>query len=175
MLGIPLGLLAANATEWVVHKHILHGLGRDKESVWAFHWHEHHRNVRKHGHYDEAYDTHPFRLNGQGKEVAAIVAGAAILTPLLPVAPFFVGTMWYSAVNYYTKHKRSHLDPEWAREKLPWHCAWHYWEFLGCEASLEFLVFEGFLSSYGAWHAWMCWDCDRSFQSNFSSLECLES
>ena len=125
MLGIPLGLLAANATEWVVHKHILHGLGRNKESVWAFHWHEHHRNVRKHGHYDEAYDTHPFRLNGQGKEVAAVAAGAAVLAPLFPIAPFFVGTMWYSAVNYYTKHKRSHLDIEWARENLPWHYDHH--------------------------------------------------
>ena len=48
MLGIPLGLLAANATEWAVHKHVLHGLGRHKSSLWAFHWHEHHRNVRKH-------------------------------------------------------------------------------------------------------------------------------
>ena len=47
MLGIPLGLLAANATEWAVHKHILHGRGRHKESLWAFHWHEHHRASRR--------------------------------------------------------------------------------------------------------------------------------
>ena len=125
MLGIPLGLLAANATEWAVHKHILHGRARHKESLWAFHWHEHHRNVRKHRHYDEHYATHPFKLNGQGKEVAALALGAAVLVPLIPVAPFFVGTMWYSAANYYVKHRRSHLDVEWAKEHLPWHYDHH--------------------------------------------------
>ena len=27
MLGIPLGLAVANATEWAFHKYVLHGLG----------------------------------------------------------------------------------------------------------------------------------------------------
>jgi sterol desaturase/sphingolipid hydroxylase (fatty acid hydroxylase superfamily) len=26
---------------------------------------------------------------------------------------------------YYTRHKRAHLDPEWAREHLPWHYDHH--------------------------------------------------
>jgi sterol desaturase/sphingolipid hydroxylase (fatty acid hydroxylase superfamily) len=44
---------------------------------------------------------------------------------LAPIAPFFTGTMVYSAVHYYRVHKRSHLDPEWAREHLPWHYDHH--------------------------------------------------
>jgi sterol desaturase/sphingolipid hydroxylase (fatty acid hydroxylase superfamily) len=48
-----------------------------------------------------------------------------VLVPLIPVAPFFVGTMWYSAANYYVKHRRSHLDVEWAKEHLPWHYDHH--------------------------------------------------
>ena len=48
-----------------------------------------------------------------------------MLVPLIPVAPFFVGTMWYSAANYYVKHRRSHLDVEWAKEHLPWHYDHH--------------------------------------------------
>ena len=41
------------------------------------------------------------------------------------MAPFFVGTLAYSAWNYYRKHKRAHLDPEWARANLPWHYDHH--------------------------------------------------
>ena len=40
MLGIPLGLLYSNAGEWLLHKYLLHGLGRRKGTFWAFHWHE---------------------------------------------------------------------------------------------------------------------------------------
>ena len=47
------------------------------------------------------------------------------MAPMFPVAPFFTGTMWYSAVNYYFKHKKSHLDPQWCREHMPWHYDHH--------------------------------------------------
>lgn len=126
MIGIPLGLVAANATEWLVHKYVLHGLGRDKRSFWSFHWHDHHKAARRHDHVDPAYQEPLFsRWNGQSKEAVALVAGTLAVLPLLPVAPFFVGTVAYSAMNYYRKHKRAHLDPEWAREHLPWHYDHH--------------------------------------------------
>ncbi len=125
MIGIPIGLLTANAVEWVFHKHVLHNLGRNRNSFWAFHWHDHHRHVRRNGFLDEDYRHPPLTWNAQTKEVAALVAGAAAVTPLLPVAPFFVGTLYYSAWNYYRVHKKSHLDPEWAREYLPWHYDHH--------------------------------------------------
>jgi sterol desaturase/sphingolipid hydroxylase (fatty acid hydroxylase superfamily) len=38
---------------------------------------------------------------------------------------FFVGTVWYAAINYYRVHKRAHLDPAWARTNLPWHYDHH--------------------------------------------------
>lgn len=126
MLGIPLGLVFANASEWLIHKHVLHGLGRHKDSFWRFHWHRHHRNARKHGHYDPDY-TRPLwqAWNGQSKEAVALVAGVALVAPLTPIAPFFVATVAWSAVDYYRKHKRAHLDPEWARDHLPWHYDHH--------------------------------------------------
>ncbi|MFT5430711.1 MAG: sterol desaturase/sphingolipid hydroxylase (fatty acid hydroxylase superfamily) [Myxococcota bacterium] len=125
MIGIPLGLLYANASEWLIHKYLLHGLGRDKESFWAFHWHDHHKAVRRNGHHDPNYERSPFGLHSQGKEAFALAAVTAAHLPLAPVAPFFTATVVYSAVNYYRKHKRSHLDPEWARENLPWHYDHH--------------------------------------------------
>lgn len=126
MIGIPLALFAANATEWLMHKYVLHGLGRDKRSFWAFHWYDHHRNSRRNGHVDHDYEKPLFsQWNGQSKEALALVATTLAAAPLLPVAPFFAGTMIYSAVDYYRKHKRAHLDPTWAREHLPWHYDHH--------------------------------------------------
>ncbi len=125
MIGIPLALLASNATEWFVHKYILHGVGKKKDSFWAFHWHEHHRESRKHRMADPHYDQSVFGAHSQGKEAAALVATGLLIAPLFPVAPFFTMTAWYCGYNYYRVHKKSHLDPEWAREHLPWHYDHH--------------------------------------------------
>lgn len=125
MIGIPLGLLAANAGEWVIHKYILHGLGRRKSSFWSFHWHEHHRAARQHGMVDDAYARPLSGWNAQTKEALALGLGALLHLPLFPVAPFFVGTVWFSMANYYRVHRRAHLDPAWAEAHLPWHVDHH--------------------------------------------------
>ena len=125
MVGIPIGMITANAAEWVIHKYVLHGLGKNRRSYWAFHWHDHHKNVRKNGHFDPDYEGSVFGWHGQGKEALGLALSCVAVAPLLPVAPFFVGTLWFSALDYYRKHKRSHLDPAWAREHLPWHYDHH--------------------------------------------------
>ena len=125
MIGIPIGLVLSNASEWVIHKHVLHGLGRRRKSYWSFHWHEHHRACRQNDHIDDAYRGGALRWNAQGKEALGLFAASVPFLPLFPVAPFFVGTLVYSSINYYRKHKRAHLDPGWAREHLPWHYDHH--------------------------------------------------
>ncbi|MBX3181631.1 MAG: hypothetical protein KIT72_12815 [Polyangiaceae bacterium] len=125
MIGIPVGLLAANAFEWVVHRYVLHGLGRRKQSFWAFHWHEHHGASRRGGMHDEHYERAPLGWHAQGKELLGLTGVAVAVSALWPVAPFFVMTAYYSAFNYYRVHKRSHQDPEWARQHLPWHYDHH--------------------------------------------------
>lgn len=129
MLGIPLGLLAANAGEWAFHKYVLHGLGCKKHSFWSYHWHDHHRTVRQHEHVDPLYHKSVWQcireMNGQGKEAVGLALGGAAFAPLFPFAPFFVGTLWYSMVKYYRVHKRAHLDTDWARTHLPWHYDHH--------------------------------------------------
>ena len=125
MIGIPLGLAYANAGEWLVHKYVLHGSGRSRKSFWSFHWLEHHRAVKLNGHRDPDYERSVFGWNAQGKEAFTLGLATLAHLPLFPVAPFFTGTVVYSAWSYYTKHKRSHMDPEWAREHLPWHYDHH--------------------------------------------------
>lgn len=125
MLGIPLGLATANAVEWLVHKYVLHGWGRRRGTFWAFHFHEHHRLVRQNDYHDPNYQRFPLGWHAQGKEAWALIIASVAVAPLLPVAPFFVVTLWYSAANYYRVHKRSHLDPQWGRTRIPWHYDHH--------------------------------------------------
>ena len=125
MIGIPLGLMYSNAMEWAVHKYVLHGPGKKRGSIWSFHFHEHHRAARLHNHIDQAYDARPLSRDAQSKEVLALTFATLAHLPLFPIAPFFTGTVVYSAVDYYRKHKRAHLDTEWARTHLPWHYDHH--------------------------------------------------
>ena len=125
MIGIPIGLITANASEWVFHQYVQHGFGKKRDSFWGFHWYEHHRIVRKQDYYDPGYERFPIGRHAQGKEVVALVGASLAVTPLLPVAPFFVSTMYYCAYNYYRVHRKSHLDTEWGKEHVPWHYDHH--------------------------------------------------
>lgn len=126
MIGIPVALAAFNVTEWLVHKHLLHGVGKNKKSVWAFHWHEHHRNSRQNEMRDETYERSPLLgLTAQTKEAIALGSGALATLAVAPIAPFYAGTMLFCIGEYYYKHRKSHEDPEWAREHLPWHYDHH--------------------------------------------------
>lgn len=125
MIGIPIALLISNAGEWVIHKYVLHELGRKKKSFWSFHWHEHHKASRRQGFRDPAYERPLFGWHAQAREALGLVGLSLAVTPLAPVAPFFVGTVYFCALRYYRLHKKSHLDPAWAREHLPWHYDHH--------------------------------------------------
>lgn len=125
MLGIPIALFTSNAAEWLVHRYVLHGLGRRRGSFWSFHWHEHHRNARRFQMRDPDYERSPLGAHAQGKELLGLLGFAAAVAPLWSVAPWFVVTSWYCTARYYQLHRRAHRDPEWAREHLPWHYDHH--------------------------------------------------
>ena len=78
MIGIFTGLVFSNIGEWLIHKHLLHGQGRNKKSFWAFHWHEHHREAYRRGMIDPQYQN-PIGLEDtpQAREATALAVGAA--------------------------------------------------------------------------------------------------
>lgn len=126
MLGFLAGIIYANAGEWFIHKHLLHEDAKDKDSFWRFHWNVHHKNTRKNEFRDEDYEKPLFEeWNAQSKEVAALVGACALHLPLFPFAPEFVLGVCAHAGYYYYVHKKSHLEPEWAKENLPWHYDHH--------------------------------------------------
>lgn len=125
MIGFPLGVFYANAVEWVVHKYLLHGLGRKKGSFWSFHWREHHKNCRKYGMRDPDYLKPLSDWNARGKEAAGILLLCAAHLPLAGAAPYFTVGVFFSGLNYLRKHRKSHVDPEWAMKHMRWHVEHH--------------------------------------------------
>jgi len=126
MIGIPLGIAYANGVEALFHRYVLHGIGKNPKSFWAFHWREHHRAARRNDFYDAAYETYDFTtLNAQTKELLAIAGGVVVHLPIAPIAPFFVATLAVCGVRYHLLHRKGHLDPEWAKEHMRWHYDHH--------------------------------------------------
>lgn len=125
MLGIPLGLLYANAGEWLIHRYVLHGLGKKKSSFWNFHWGEHHRAARKTDFFDADYRRSPLGKHAQGKEFLAVGALMLAHAPLFMLAPWFTASVWFSALNYLYVHRKAHLDPAWAKQHLKHHYDHH--------------------------------------------------
>ncbi len=126
MIGIPVGIVYADLAEWGLHKWLLHKAPqKNKDHFFKFHFYEHHKESRVNAFQDPMYRGNPFQWNAAGKELAALAVTVVIHLPFTPIAPFFVGTVAAKAANYYRVHRKSHLDPEWAREHLPWHYDHH--------------------------------------------------
>ena len=124
--GFITGLVTANAAEWYIHKYILHEQGKKKDSFWRFHWADHHKHVYFNEFIDPDYEKTILEFwNPHSKEALSIIASAIVISPLLPVFPGFTTGLWTSMGWYYFVHKRSHEDPKWAYQYLPWHYDHH--------------------------------------------------
>lgn len=132
VVQICLGLFYANMWEWIAHKKVFHTLGRKKKSLFSFHWHRHHKLSRRHGFHDEDYNK-PW---GSGKELLGLLFLALIHSPLLFVFPVFTCTLFYGVFNYYYKHRKGHMNPEWAKK----HLRWHYEHHMGKDQNKNFCV-----------------------------------
>jgi len=125
ILLVPVTLFYANGFEWWTHKYVLHGLGRNPKSFWKFHWGDHHKNARRNQFLDSDYKESILKWNAQGKEVLALIMGGILHLPILLLAPLCYATLVYAGMRYYFTHRKSHLDPEWAKRRLPWHYDHH--------------------------------------------------
>jgi len=124
LVTIPLGILYSQILEWVLHKYVLHELGKKKNSRWSSHWHTHHRSCRKNNNYDKDYSKGFFDQTVRS-EILGLFSLGLIHTPLFFVIPVFYITLILCSLRYYFLHRKAHLDPEWGRKYLPWHYDHH--------------------------------------------------
>ena len=122
-LCIIAGYLYATWLEWVLHKYILHGLGKKKNSWFSFHWSDHHNTCRKNDNKDEAYNT--FLPTAVSREILGLYALLIFHLPLYFIAPWFYYILIASAARYFYVHQKSHRDVEWGKKNVPWHYEHH--------------------------------------------------
>ena len=130
MLNITLqflfGQVYANTGEWLMHKYILHGLGKQRASFWSYHYYEHHAQCTRHAMIDTGYQKMSItQWNTQTKEIAVLALIVLLHSPLLWLYPFFVISLYGTLALYYYKHRKAHLDAVWAKQHLPWHYDHH--------------------------------------------------
>lgn len=128
------GLLIANAFEWAAHKYILHGTPRKGQPRYSpspasmnSHW-THHRMVRKTAFADECYEqgvAHE-RTRLELLSLGIVATAASGIVWLIPHGnKGMMAAFWYSAGHYFYVHQRAHLEPEWAKKRIPWHYDHH--------------------------------------------------
>ena len=125
MLGFPIGLFAANAVEWYAHKVWLHEFPSKHRNSPFFTHIAHHKRARLSGFHDQGYSESMFKNSEIYNEKSALIGLAAVSTVFLPVAPFFTAGLYYGIWNYWRVHSKAHLDPEYARKRIPWHYDHH--------------------------------------------------
>lgn len=107
--------------EYFIHS-VLHD-NREYPFFFKNHFGRHHNEARKNKMYDKNYE------NFFSKTSLFEVLGLLLLAILhLPFAYFFpIGylSLLVSLVHYYYIHRKSHLNPDWAKKHLKWHYDHH--------------------------------------------------
>jgi len=115
--------LYATFLEWAIHKYVLHGLGKNKNSWFNFHWHSHHKTCRKNANQDDNYKT--FLSSPIRREILGLYALSMIHLPIYFFMPYFYYTLIVCVIRYFYVHQKSHINVEWGRKKVPWHYEHH--------------------------------------------------
>jgi len=125
LLTLPLVYVWGVFLEWFIHRYVFHGLGKSRDSRFAFHYHDHHRACRKLAGADPAFDGSLLRWNAYGREALGLSVLLLLQLPVLFVSPITFAGLVLFGVRYHRVHKRCHVDPEWGWANVPWHMAHH--------------------------------------------------
>lgn len=125
MFGFPVGVFVANGLEWYFHKVWLHEFPNQYRNSPFFTHIAHHKRARLNEFNDGGYAESMFKNAEIYNEKTALIGLAGAATIFLPVAPFFTAGLYYGLWNYWRVHAKSHLDPEYAKKRIPWHYDHH--------------------------------------------------
>jgi hypothetical protein len=128
ILQFFLGLLVANAGEWLMHRYLLHYCGKHSDSFWAYHWQEHHYVARQLDMVDPGYNKWPIRWNTQAKECLTLTSILLINLPFFWWMNGYACGLYLSVILYYLLHRQAHLNSRWAKAYLPWHYDHHMYD-----------------------------------------------
>lgn len=110
------GLMYANVVEYSVHRYLFHGLGKSKNSIFAFHLRGHHLVCRKNDFLD---------LKISFFETFGVFILILLQAPIYFILPYmFYGITTYG-ILFVLLHNYMHKKPEFAKKYFPWHWNHH--------------------------------------------------
>jgi len=111
-----IGVVYANVIEYSIHRYFFHGLGKKKNSLFAFHLRGHHLVSRKNDFFD---------LKISAAETSGVLFLLVTQLPILFIAPaMFCGLALYGAL-FVVLHNHMHKNPEFAKRHFRWHWNHH--------------------------------------------------
>tara|TARA_R110000824_G_scaffold67377_8_gene174606 strand:+ start:42935 stop:43429 length:495 start_codon:yes stop_codon:yes gene_type:complete len=124
ILWLACAFIYGGLAEWALHKHVLHGLGKNRTSMFSFHWHGHHKTCRRNKNKDIHYLRKPLPSPIK-KELASLFLLVFAHIIFLFIQPyFFIGLVLY-VMRYFYIHRKAHVDVEWGKKNIPWHYDHH--------------------------------------------------
>ena len=111
-----IGILYANVVEYVIHRYLFHGLGKKKNSVFAFHLREHHLTAKRNKFVDKKISAN---------EAIGLPVLVATHLPVCVFAPAFFNALLVYAVAFIFLHNYQHRNPEFTKKYFPWHWDHH--------------------------------------------------
>lgn len=120
-----LGLFFGNVIEYLIHRYVLHGLGKNKKSMFSPHWHRHHRNVRRNDFYDATYKNILSKESNARIEILQIIGLSIILLPICFISFYVYLGMIFNGFLYFIMHRWMHLHPKISKKYFRWHWEHH--------------------------------------------------
>ncbi len=124
LLIFLLAFVYANFVEVLAHAFFLHKLGKKKGSIFAFHWHTHHKTCRTNDMMDPIYSSTWFSKD-RLFEVVAILILLGVHAVLFWFVPAAIAGMTVYLLLYYNIHKICHVYPGLAKKWFKGHYYHH--------------------------------------------------
>jgi len=116
IITFVLGVLYANVIEYIVHRYLFHGLGRKRNSIFAFHLREHHLIAKRNEFIDKKISNN---------EIIGIPLILAAHIPIIFFAPYFYIAASLYGIAFILVHNIIHRNPGIAQKYFWWHWNHH--------------------------------------------------
>ena len=110
------GFIHGSLIEYLVHRYLFHGLGKKKDSIFAYHLRDHHLVSRRNDFIDNKLSVH---------EAIGVVFLVALHVPAFFLSLYFFAGIAFYAFLFVALHNTMHKTPGLAKKYFWWHWNHH--------------------------------------------------
>ena len=110
------GFIHGSLIEYLVHRYLFHGLGKKKDSIFAYHLRDHHLVSRRNDFIDNKLSAH---------EAIGVVFLVALHVPAFFLSLYLFAGIAFYALLFVVLHNTMHKTPGLAKKYFWWHWNHH--------------------------------------------------